>query len=124
MKDYIINQAIEASAPANVRPSSVSKTIPPRLDFSLRHRNRQLPTNKLLELLRSDSRLWELAEVVGKWVWIQFSEKQPREITAALSQLGFHWNYKRQTWQHPCGTWNDPRGIYRSYFPADTQAAA
>ena len=26
-----------------------------------------------------------IAEVVGKWVWIQFAEKQPANITSQLS---------------------------------------
>ena len=89
-----------------------------------------MPMDKLLETLRNQSpSFWEIAEVVGKWVWIQFTEKQPREITASLSQLGFHWNNKRQVWQHPCGTIvdegvnYDPRRKYRSYFPADAKAA-
>jgi hypothetical protein len=69
-----------------------------------------------------------LAEVVGKWIWIQFDGKQPRQITAALAELGFHWNYRRQLWQHPCGTITpssnqDPRRKYRSYFPADLNLA-
>jgi hypothetical protein len=69
-----------------------------------------------------------LAEVVGKWVWIQFDEQPPRHITAALSEFGFHWNRKRQLWQHPCGqfvpaTRQDPRQKYHAYFPADEQAA-
>ena len=122
------DQNIEAPAPANVRPSSVTKR--PALDFHLRQRNRRLPTNRLLELLHQETpRFWEVAEVVGRWVWIQFREKQPSEVTSSLSQLGFHWNRTRQAWQHPCGsyqrlsTWYDPRRRYGSYFPADRQAA-
>ena len=89
-----------------------------------------MATDKLLEVLRAQSpRLWEVAEVVGNWVWIRFQEKQPREITFPLSQLGFHWNNKRQAWQHPCGTiveeaaTYDPRRKYGSHFPADAKAA-
>lgn len=100
----------------------------PLLDFQLRRNNRALATNKLLEVLRGEAPdFWYLAEVVGKWVWIQFKEKQPRQITNALSQLGFHWNNSRQTWQHPCGLFRheaatfDPRKVYGSYFPADLQ---
>ena len=84
-----------------------------------------LETEKLLGLLRKEApNFFALAEVVGKWVWIQFTEKQPAEITATLSELGFHWNYTRQTWQHPCGTYRDesadydPRQRYGSYFAA------
>ena len=69
-----------------------------------------------------------MAEVVGKWVWIQFREKQPPTVTALLSELGFHWNNKRQAWQHPCGaltpgTESDPREKYPNWFPADVKAA-
>ncbi len=71
-------------------------------------------------------RFWELAEVVGKWVWITFPEKQPREVTRVMSELGFHWNNIRQCWQHPCGTIaprtpRDPRIKYGSYFAADVK---
>ena len=96
----------------------------PTIDFAKRAANRNLPTEKALSLLEQEApALFELAEVVGKWIWIQFTDKQPREITAVLSQLGFHWNNKRQTWQHPCGaltagTPNDPREKYQTYYPA------
>jgi hypothetical protein len=100
-----------------------------RIDFKRRHRNRRLRTESLLNLIRREApEFWELAEVVGKWVWIQFDDKQPRQITAELSELGFHWNNRRQVWQHPCGTMTpssnqDPRRKYRSYFPADLNLA-
>ena len=101
----------------------------PRIDFARRHRNRGLPTESLLRLIRREAPdFWELAEVVGKWVWIQFEDRQPREITAALAEYGFHWNNRRQVWQHPCGTVTpssnqNPRRKYRSYFPADMNLA-
>jgi hypothetical protein len=98
----------------------------PKIDLALRRANRKLETEKLLELLRNETpRFFELAEVVGKWVWIQFTEKQPSDVTRVLAELGFHWNNTRQTWQHPCGTIPeyDPREEYGSYFPADQKAA-
>jgi hypothetical protein len=101
----------------------------PRIDFSRRNRNRGLPTELLLRLIRREApEFWELAEVVGRWVWIQFDDRQPRQITTALSEYGFHWNNRRQVWQHPCGTIaasssQDPRRRYRSYFPADMTPA-
>ena len=104
------------------------KLIP--VDFDLRRANRNLPTDKVLQLLQDEApRFFELAEVVGQWVWIQFKERQPREVTAVLAQLGFHWNNKRQAWQHPCGQFMtepasyDPRKRYGSEFPADLKAA-
>jgi len=102
----------------------------PKIDLKQRQANRKLETEKLLALLQKDApRFFELAEVVGKWVWISFTEKQPVEVTKILAQLGFHWNYSRQLWQHPCGTITeerasyDPRERYGSYFAADEQAA-
>ena len=102
----------------------------PKIDFALRRANRALDTERLLALLRSDApSFFALAEVVGKWVWIQFTEKQPSQITRVLAELGFHWNNTRQTWQHPCGTalfeaaTYDPRRRYGSYFAADVKPA-
>jgi hypothetical protein len=110
-----------------------SETQKPKLipvDFNLRRANRTLPTQKVLTLLQEEApSFYEMAEVVGKWIWIQFKEKQPREVTAILSQLGFHWNNTRQAWQHPCGhpmkapASYDPRQRYGSMFPADMKAA-
>jgi|GEM_PF-1419082 hypothetical protein len=116
------------------RPEQLSteqtKTERPQIDMALRHANRSLNTEKLLGLLRNQSpRFFEVAEVVGKWVWIQFDGKQPSDVTRALAEFGFHWNNNRQTWQHPCGTIPnrrstfDPRKKYGSYFAADAKAA-
>ena len=70
-----------------------------------------------------------MAEVVGKWVWIQFADKQLPTTTSQLSELGFHWNKTRQAWQHPCGLRRseamtiDPRRYFGSYFAADIISA-
>ena len=100
-----------------------------QIDFQKRQLNRNLSTQDLLSLLRTEApRFYELAQIVGKWVWIQFSEKQPPTITAQLAQLGFHWNNKRQCWQHPCGpvtveaSPEDPRAKYGAIHAADVQA--
>jgi len=106
------------------------KPIKPFVNFELREQNRQLPTDKVLALLKSSMpHQWEIAEVVGDWIWIHFPEIPAEKIRADLSQLGFHWNTKRQAWQHPCGhltagTPKEPREKYASYFPADSQRAA
>jgi hypothetical protein len=113
---------------AKAENQNTSKLLP--VDFDLRRANRCLPTDKVLQMLQEEApRFYELAEVVGKWVWIQFQEKQPRDVTAILSQLGFHWNNTRQAWQHPCGHFRkepsakDPREIFGSHFAADAKAA-
>src|SRR5271170_919244 len=66
------NQNIEASAPANVRPSSVSK----------HQMNRGLSTEALLNCLRTKlPQQFERAEVVGKWVWLDVSPaRKPRNM--------------------------------------------
>jgi hypothetical protein len=107
------------------RPEQLNTNERPNIDLALRRANRALDTEKLLALLRCESPIFfELAEVVVKWVWIQFSDKQPPTITRVLAEHGFHWNNTRQAWQHPCGTivddraTYDPRKRYGSYFPA------
>src|ERR1017187_7468277 len=62
---------IEASAPANVRPSSVSNTSKAvQADFVRHCTNRRLSTAAVLNYLRTRlPNQYELAEVVGKWVW-------------------------------------------------------
>ena len=58
----------------------------PPIDTEARKKNRTLPTPKVLELLKtSNPGLFNLAEVVGKWVWVTSS----RTIASALS---FHLN--------------------------------
>jgi len=123
---------IEASAPANVRPSSVSNTSKTaQADFVRHCENRRLPTGTVLNYLRT--RLpgqYEVAEVVGKWVWLDVSPAGKPALAKLLWALGFHWNQRRGVWQHPCGSFNpfgihpaDPRAKYRSYFPADVLPA-
>ena len=115
--------------PAPAGQPKQAKPAKPYVNFEERERNRQLPTERVLELLkRWMPRQFEIAEVVGKWIWIQFAEPPAETVRAELSQLGFHWNNKRQAWQHPCGhvtagTNEEPRAKYASYFPADRAAA-
>jgi hypothetical protein len=88
-----------------------------------------LPTATVLNTLSSTlPEAFGLAEVVGKWIWVQFKDTPAAEVRQQLSQLGFHWNSARQAWQHPCGQTSlgssvDPRQKYSSYFPADMKAA-
>jgi len=98
------------------------------IDFAQRKANRELPTEQVVDLLRRRlRRAYELAEVVGQWVWVSFDAPQDQQITAELSQLGFHWNSRRKVWQHPCGVFKgepvDPRSKYQSFHPADQVAA-
>jgi len=77
----------EAAAPANVRPSSVSKTRA----FAAHSANRELPTLTVLALLKTQlPQQYELAEIVGRWVWLDFPTRSHRAAANGL-------------WQHPCG---------------------
>jgi len=113
--------------PQQTAPERKDTRLP--IDTEARKKNRSLPTEQVLALLQlQDRRLWEMAEVVGKWIWVSFSEQPAAEIRQTLAQLGFHWNRTRQAWQHPCGNFRigsaaDPREKYQSYNPADTRAA-
>jgi hypothetical protein len=113
------------------QPSSGGLGKPHRLpiDAEARKKNRTLPITKVLELLKtSNPGLFNLAEVVGRWVWVAFRETPAPEMRQQLAQLGFHWNRERQAWQHPCGVFRlgsvqDPHERYSSYFPADVRPA-
>ena len=115
-------------APGAVAPVEKKDNRLP-IDTEARKKNRTLPTAKILELLKtSNSGLFNLAEVVGKWVWVTFRETPAPELRQMLAQLGFHWNRERQAWQHPCGAFRlrgfqDPHEKYSSYFPADVRPA-
>ena len=116
----------QATAPAEAEPK---KSPRPYVNFEERERNRQLPVDKVLAVLRRwMPRQYELAEVVGQWIWITFPEQPIERVRADLSQLGFHWNNTRKCWQHPCGQTlprgqQNPREKYATYFPADQVAA-
>jgi hypothetical protein len=123
---------IEASAPANVRPSSVSKSgKDKRREFVSHCANRKLSTEAVLNYLRTKlPQQYGFAEVVGKWVWLDVSPASQPGLATVLWALGFHWNSRRGVWQHPCGKFDplgshptDPRRKYRCYFPADVLPA-
>lgn len=73
----------------------------------------------LLERLKTEMpEIWNQAQVVGKWVWLEFNVPPLQEIRARLKDLGFRWNRQRQCWQHPCGAFRrhstrDPRSYYQ-----------
>jgi hypothetical protein len=100
------------------------------VNYLQREENRALSTDKVLDLLRQWlPKAYDLAEVVGKWVWVTFPEQPAETIRGQLSQFGFHWNNSRKCWQHPCGQFAtegsgaDPRQKYGSHFAADLKAA-
>lgn len=98
-----------------------------KISFERRRANRSLMTSEVVDLLQREApALFEMAEVVGTWIWITFRERQPASITSQLSELGFHWSRHWQAWQHPCGALNDagrrhPREKYATYSVTDRQ---
>jgi hypothetical protein len=98
------NQKMEAAAPANVRPSSVSKTSNAERVDAKHNPNRELSTQTVLDCVRAQlPQQFELAEIVGKWIWLDFPAASHRAAANTLWRLGFHWNQRRCLWQHPCG---------------------
>ena len=129
--DQQLSTNTEAAAAAPTAPAQTErkdKRLP--IDTEARKKNRTLPTPKVLNLLfTSLPDVYRAAEVVGKWVWVQFQDTPAAEIRQQLAQLGFHWNRERQAWQHPCGKFSlssptDPHEKYSSYYPADMRAAS
>jgi DNA repair protein RadC len=76
-------------------------------------------TMTLLDRLKTEMpEIWGQAQVVGKWVWLEFNVPPLQEIRNKLKELGFHWNGQRKCWQHPCGVprsraGGDPRSYYQ-----------
>ncbi len=93
--------------------------------------NRGLSTETVLNYLRTQlPQQYDLAEVVGKWVWLDVSPARKPGLAKVLWASGFHWNQRRGVWQHPCGKFEpfgthptDPRSKYRCFFPADVMPA-
>ena len=117
-----------ATETAPAKSPNSGNAVKPYVNFAERDFNRTLSVEKVLEKLRR----WmpaqlELAEVVGRWVWITFPEPPLERVRADLSQLGFHWNNTRKCWQHPCGQTlprgqQEPREKYSVWFPSAIEA--
>ena len=124
-------------APATPAPEAGGQSrrdparVLPYVNFKQREENRALSTEKVLDLLRQwVPAAYDLAEIVGKWVWITFPEPPAEQMRGQLSQIGFHWNNARKCWQHPCGQFAtegsgaDPRQKYGSLMASAARTAA
>jgi hypothetical protein len=84
-------------------------------------------TLALLDRLKTDMpEIWNRAQIVGKWVWLEFNVPPLTEIRTKLKELGFHWNGARKCWQHPCGkpthrSGRDPRSYYEVVPASDME---
>ena len=73
----------------------------------------------VIQALRAQTDIAPYARMVGRWCWIEFPSKPSAEARAFLKDAGFHWNWERGAWQHPCGFHSahapyDPREKYQS----------
>jgi len=81
--------------------------------------NKNDATLSLLDRLKAEMpEIWTQAQIVGRWVWLEFNVSPDNEVRASLKKLGFHWNKGRKCWQHPCGvprsrSSGDPREYYQ-----------
>jgi DNA repair protein RadC len=75
-------------------------------------------TLALLDRMKTEMpELWGQAQVVGRWVWLEFNIPPAGDVRKQLHTFGFHWNRDRRCWQHPCGvsrpkSSGDPRRYY------------
>lgn len=110
-----------------LRPEQLSTTR--QRSYAEHNANRELSTRTVLESLRSQLPLqYELAEIVGQWVWLDFPQASRRAAANTLWRLGFHWNQRRCVWQHPCGAFapynphpGEPRAKYGSRLASNLQ---
>ena len=117
----------EAAAPANAVQQSSTRTG----RVTKYNYNRELPMQKVLDFLRTQlPQQYALAEIVGRWIWLDVPAASNRVAANALYRMGFHFNHRRGVWQHPCGACapfashpQDPRSKYGSYFAADLKTA-
>lgn len=61
------------------------------------------PSRSFAEVVDFCKRMGLPGEIVGKWVWISFTQKPGPETIKALKDFGFHWSQRRQAWAHNCG---------------------
>lgn len=99
-------QVAESRAPETPKGRRPKKERSPE-DREAHERNRNLSTPELLAKLKTElPAVWEIAEIVGQWVWLTFPSKPDEGVRDALYRMGFHWNHTRSAWQHPCGAYS------------------
>jgi DNA repair protein RadC len=111
--------AVRASSESNQTRSNLFEQVDGRnrVTVNADHASK-MDTLALLDRLKTDMpEIWSQAQVVGRWVWLEFTIPPINEVRAKLKELGFHWSAGRKCWQHPCGvrrgrSGRDPRGVY------------
>jgi hypothetical protein len=104
----------QSQSSAGGSPLSVAQSVKLAGLFkrSLHQQHRSLELPQVLAMVRQHvARQWWSTEVVGSWVWVHQSSALRQAERSALFELGFHWNPRRQVWQHPCGVLTPPAPI-------------
>ena len=79
----------EQSSTGQTEQTGQGRNMKPYVNYAERDTNRALPTDKVLQKLRSDlPEQYNLAEVVGKWIWITFRTFPPTLSARASHSLG------------------------------------
>jgi hypothetical protein len=96
-----------ANRPEQLSTRRRSKSNLPYINFSERETNRQLPADYIMvSLARWMPYQHKLAKVAGGLISIQFEQAPIQRIRQELSEYGFTWNEKRNSWQHIGGRAN------------------
>ena len=107
--------------------SAIQVQFTGQFSTALHQQHRSLELAHVLALVRQHvGRQWWSTEVVGSWVWVHQSRSLSQAERSVLFELGFHWNPRRQAWQHPCGMLapGPAVGPLPRHFPAQQVQAA
>src|SRR2546428_4373239 len=109
----------------DLRPPSSGLQFTGQFSTALHEQHRSLDLSQVLALVREHlARHWWSTEVVGSWVWVYQSRFLSQAERSALFELRFHWNPRRQVWQHPCAVLRPgaPAGPLPRYIPAQQES--
>ena len=107
-------QATPAPAPTTPTQSTATASTAPKMD-----RPNPPPSAGTLEIVQWCAAEHIPAELVGRWVWVEFASKPAPEIIQKMKARGFRWVKSRGRWAHDCGHKSrrgkgDPRDKYGS----------
>lgn len=111
----------QSSASGSPLASASAVQFTGQFSTALHQQHRSLELAQVLAMVRQHvGRQWWSTEVVGSWVWVYQSRSLSQAERSTLFELGFHWNPRRQVWQHPCGVLTPPAAVgpLARYIPA------
>ncbi len=110
-------QEIEHGAAPTPEPKTVSAADTPAPAAPRMKRPNPEPTAGTLEIVQWCAAEHIPAELVGRWVWVEFPTKPDAGTLAKMKARGFRWVKTRGRWAHDCGFKSrrgkgDPRDKY------------